>query len=173
MKLNLPFWLNEKEIDALKKSAQSWWLLVSQWVKWPLTQSDALTCHELILDLLAYQRGIKRFSGESLDLYRLRVKFAFINGVDSGLVAGLRRIFRRLGVGEVTITERDPAKDWDVITIGMDDQQISQNNKLIQEIMRQYGRTCRRYEISSTALLQVGVTVVEFSVEIANDHAEF
>ncbi|WP_241000450.1 phage tail protein, partial [Pseudomonas viridiflava] len=111
-----------------------------------LLQMDADTCHLTVLDLLAWQRDITRFKGEPEGLYRLRVKYAFINSVDAGSTAGLKRILERLGVGYVEIQERMPERDWDVVLLTLSDSQLSENPDLLRVLIRQYGRTCRRYD---------------------------
>ncbi|EDV6094794.1 hypothetical protein AA490_005094, partial [Salmonella enterica subsp. enterica] len=71
-------------------------------------------CAESILNLIAWQYDISRFDGESLPLYRKRVKYAFINAQDAGSVAGFKAIFERLEIGFVEIQERQPGIDWDI-----------------------------------------------------------
>ena len=144
IKLKLPFWLDGKELNRLKTASQSWWNKVEGWLQWPLLQMDAETCHLTVLDLLAWQRDISRFKDEPESLYRLRVKFAFINAVDAGSTAGLKRILQRLGVGYVEIDERLPDRDWDVVLLRLSDSQLSQNPELMRVLIQQYGRTCRR-----------------------------
>lgn len=106
IKLKLPFWLDGAELAKLTAAAQSWWERVEGWLRWPLLQLDPATCHPAILDLLAWQRDITRFKGEPDSLYRLRVTHAFVNAVDAGSTAGMKRILERLGVGYVEIEER-------------------------------------------------------------------
>ncbi|HBL8998422.1 TPA: hypothetical protein LTW94_004423, partial [Enterobacter hormaechei] len=69
---------------------------------------DPLTCTEPVLNLIAYDRDISRFSGEPLSLYRKRVAYAFINARDAGSVEGFINIFSRLGIGYVELVERQP-----------------------------------------------------------------
>ena len=159
IKLELPFWLDGEEATKLKAAAQAWWESVEGWLRWPLLQMDAETCHLTILDLLAWQRDITRFRGESEALYRLRVKYAFVNAVDAGSVAGFQRIFRRLGIGEVRIAERQPDRDWDIVQLHLGDQQLSNFPQLLDLVVNQYGRTCRRYELVSTTVLELQVSV--------------
>lgn len=165
IKIDLPFWLDGVEITKLKASAQAWWESVEGWMRWPLLQMDAETCHLAVLDLLAWQRDITRFRGESETLYRLRVKYAFINAIDAGSVAGFKRIFQRLGIGEVRISERQPDRDWDIVQLHLTDEQLSNNPSLLDMIIHQYGRTCRRYEFVTST--EVGLTVTAF--EFNND----
>ena len=166
IKIDLPFWLDGDEITKLKASAQAWWESVEGWMRWPLLQMDAETCHLAVLDLLAWQRDITRFRGEPEALYRLRVKFAFINAVDAGSVAGFQRIFQRLGIGTVRISERQPDRDWDIVQLHLTDEQLSAFPGLLDMVINQYGRTCRRYELVSTTVLQLSVG----TGEISSDH---
>ena len=163
LKLSLPFWLDGPELAKLKTAAQSWWSKVEGWVNWPLLQLDAETCHLSVLDLLAWQRDIQRFHGEPERLYRLRVKYAFINAVDAGSTAGMVRIFQRLGVGYVEIEERMPGLDWDVVLLHLTDSQLSENPVLLRVLMQQYGRTCRRYDFVTITPVTLRFGVVHFN----------
>ena len=163
IKLKLPFWLEGVELTKLKNAAQSWWEKVEQWLKWPLLQIDAETCHMTVLDLLAWQRDIQRFQGEPENLYRLRVKYAFINAVEAGCTAGMIRIFQRLGIGYVEIQERLPDQDWDIVSLLLSDSQLSENPVLLRVLIQQYGRTCRRYEFSTITPVSMAVCLAEFN----------
>ena len=164
-KLELPFWLDGEEPTKIRDAAQSWWEKVQDWLQWPLLQLDAETCHLTVLDLLAWQRDITRFKGESESLYRRRVKYAFVNAVDAGSVAGFQRIFQRLGIGAVQILERQPDRDWDIIQLLLTDEQLSENPMLLDLIVHQYGRTCRRYELVGTSR----VTLALGAYDVGND----
>lgn len=163
IKLNLPFWLDGPQLAKLKAAAQAWWDKVEGWLQWPLLQMDADTCHITILDLLAWQRDISRFKDEPENLYRLRVKFAFINAVDAGSTAGLKRILQRLGVGYVEINERLPDRDWDVVLLRLSDSQLSQNTELMRVLIQQYGRTCRRYDFVTITPVSLRIVAVDFN----------
>lgn len=163
IKLNLPFWLDGPQLTKLKASCQSWWERVEGWLQWPLLQMDAETCHLTVLDLLAWQRDISRFKDEPESLYRLRVKFAFINAVDAGSTAGLKRILQRLGVGYVEIDERMSDRDWDVVLLRLSDSQLSQNPELLRVLIQQYGRTCRRYDFVTITPVSLRIFAVDFN----------
>ena len=163
IKLKLPFWLDGKELNRLHTASQSWWDRVEGWLQWPLLQMDAETCHLTVLDLLAWQRDISRFKDEPESLYRLRVKFAFINAVDAGSTAGLKRILQRLGVGYVEIDERLPDRDWDVVLLRLSDSQLSQNPELMRVLIQQYGRTCRRYDFVTITPVSLRIVAVDFN----------
>jgi hypothetical protein len=162
-KLELPFWLGGVELSKLKDAAHAWWTKVEGWLQWPLLQMDAETCHLTILELLAWQRDITRFRGEPENLFRLRVKFAFINSVDAGSTAGLMRILVRLGVGYVEIEERLPDRDWDVVLLKLSDSQLANNPELLRVIVQQYGRTCRRYDFVTLTPVTLLVAVADFN----------
>lgn len=144
--LALPSWMNRGELDKLLTASKKFWAGIAEWVTWPLQQFDPLTCAEPLLNLLAYDREIARFNGEPLALFRKRVAYAFINAQDAGSVSGFIAIFARLGIGYVELLERQPGIDWDVIIVRVSDSQISDNADLLLQIIRQYGRTCRRYQ---------------------------
>ena len=153
----LPTWMNRGEPLTLAHSSRRYFEKVYEWLTWPLAQIDVDTCAESLLNLLAYQRNITRFRGEPVSLFRLRVKHAFINAQESGERLGFERIFRRLGVGDVRTLERQLQQDWDVILLRINDTQLSENNALMMQLVRQYGRTCRRYffqVINRTTLYQ-------------------
>ncbi len=143
--IRLPVWMNKGEPLTLANASHIWWERVWGWLTWPLAQIDVDTCDEQLLTLLAYQRDITRFTGESLAAFRLRVKYAFPNAVDAGCKAGFERIFSRLNIGLIQQLERQLGLDWDVILIRINDEQLSRDNTLMMSLIRQYGRTCRRY----------------------------
>lgn len=152
---SLPVWMNRGDAVRLKNALFAFWQRVHGWISWPLTQTDPLTCSEPILNLRAWQYDIRRFNGEPLSLFRLRVKFAFINAQDSGSTVGFVRIFERLKIGRVVLHERNPGIDWDVILLTLTAQQVSEHIELLGIIIRQYGRTCRRYRYQVRLLIHV------------------
>ncbi|RAP71607.1 hypothetical protein ACZ87_01573, partial [Candidatus Erwinia dacicola] len=64
--------------------------------------------------------------------------------------------------------ERQPGIDWDVILVRVTDSQISDNTQLMIQIIRQYGRTCRRYQFevitSETLAIRAGWEQGEYVV---------
>lgn len=144
--LALPFWMDKGEPQKLLRVAHKFWQQVYGWIAWPMNQLDPLTCATPLLNLIAYDRDITRFDGEPLALFRKRVAYAFVNAADAGSVDGFINIFQRLGIGLVELLERQPGIDWDVILVRVTDGQIADNTQLMIQIIRQYGRTCRRYQ---------------------------
>lgn len=145
LKIKLPVWLNRGDPVRLANAAVRYWENIYHWLQFPILQFDPLTCDERILFLYAYQRDVKRLNDESLLLYRKRIKYAYANASDSGSVVGFKNIFERLEIGSVQILERQNGYDWDVIILRLSDSQLTNNRELLSEIIRQYGRTCRRY----------------------------
>ncbi|QHM72951.1 phage tail protein [Mixta intestinalis] len=144
--LKLPSWMDKGEPAKLLRACVTFWTKVYEWLTWPLRQFDPLSCAEPLLNLIAWERDITRFDGEPLSLYRKRVAYAFINAQQAGEIAGFIAIFERLGIGYVELLERQDGLDWDVITVRVTDSQVAENSDLLLEIIRKYGRTCRRYQ---------------------------
>lgn len=160
MKIKLPFWLDRKgsEINKIKQLFENWWQFSLEYLKFlsGLTSED--DCSEKILYLIAYQRDITRFNNEPIELFRKRVKYALINAKEAGSTQGFKNIFKRLGVGYVELEERFDETNWDVIKIKITDGQIAKNPDLLNQIIRQYGRTCRRYTFE--VLINQEITLV-------------
>jgi len=167
--ITLPSWMNKGEPKKLAAACATFWVKVKGWISFPLQQTDPETCTVQILNLLAYQRDIERFEGEPLWLYRLRVKYAFLNAQDSGGLIGFANIFERLQIGDVQQLERQPGIDWDVIIIRVNDNQLAANATLMNEIIRKYGRTCRRYRFEVLNVAKIGTRAGHFD----NDHQLF
>ncbi|PPS50418.1 hypothetical protein [Citrobacter braakii] len=161
--LVLPFWMDKGEPAKLLIICRRFWKDVYGWITWPLNQYDPLTCAEFILNLIAYDRDITRFSNEPLSLFRKRVAYAFINASDAGSVNGFINIFERLGIGYLEVLERQAGIDWDIIILRVTDTQISQNAELFSNIIRQYGRTCRRYQFE--VLTKVSLSIIPGSFD--------
>ncbi|MCE9890911.1 phage tail protein [Kluyvera intermedia] len=151
----LPFWMSKGEPGKLLAVMRRFWAEVYGWITWPVNQFDPLVCPEPLLRLLAYDRDITRFDGEPLELFRRRVAYAFVNASDAGSVAGFIAIFERLGIGYVELVERQPGIDWDIITVRVSDSQLAANSELMIQIIRQYGRTCRRYQYEVLTTLKL------------------
>jgi hypothetical protein len=159
--IKLVFWFTADESGKLIRAAKVWWERAESWIRWPLTQMDALTASIGIVNLLAYQRDIQRFPSEPEDLYRKRVKYALINAKDAGSKVGFIAIFERLGIGYVELEERFDEVEWDVITLRLSDSQLSDNSELLDHVIRKYGRTCRRYRLEVISPISIGVSVIE------------
>ncbi|WP_320040789.1 phage tail protein [uncultured Desulfobacter sp.] len=170
--ITLPIWLNNGQAAKLAIAAYNWFCKLRDWAMWPIQQLDPETCTEKVLDVIAWGRDIDRFNGEPLSLYRLRVKYAYVNAKDAGSVYGFKRIFQRLGIGYVEIEERIDGQDWDIVAIRMADNQLSENQALLEQLVRHYGRTCRRYSWKIIESLPIEIQVAEFSNEYITEIAQ-
>ena len=157
---SLSFWMNGAENSKLGKAAYAWFSLLGKTAAWSLDNRDPMTCDERTLNLLAWERCVRRYPGEPERLYRLRVKYAYANAKDSGQTAGWGRIFERLELGGLSLAERVPGQDWDRVGIIADDSQFPDQQYVLEIIIEDYGRTCRRYYFDSRipipALAHVG-----------------
>jgi hypothetical protein len=162
-KINIPFWLGGAVLERIADAALAFWSKILNYLYWAEQQADALICHPSLLRLLAWERDLEFFDNEPLDFFRLRVKFAYLNARDAGSVAGFKRIFARLNIDIIEMQERQDQTDWDVITILITDRQLQANEPLITSIIDQYGRTCRRYELTTYDVTTVNIAVIEFS----------
>lgn len=163
MKIKLPFWMNKGELAKIANLFEKWWALFLTALKLTFNILDEEHCSEKVLNLIAYQRDIERFNNEPLDLFRKRVKYAFINAKDAGSKAGFIRIFERLGIGYVEIEERFDLVNWDVIKIRLTDSQLAKDMALLNLIIRKYGRTCRRYTFEVITAEKVTIHHGEFN----------
>ena len=168
---NLPVWMNKGEVAKLAAVAHAWFTKLGNWAVWPIEQLDPMTCSEPVLDLIAWQRDITRFSTEPLEIYRLRVKYAYANARDAGSVAGFKQIFDRLGIGYVEIDERIDGQDWDVVDIRLTDNQLADNAELLNTLVQHYGRTCRRYGWTTITPLTIELQLASASNDICTGTA--
>lgn len=154
--LKLIFWQRgdtDGTTDAAGYSGfiNTWYQRVREWLQWPLQQFDLDNAELFFVDLIAWERDVERYQGEDERLYRLRVKYAYANAKDAGSIAGFKRIWQRLELGEVEIRQRMPGLDWDYIFIDMPLENTVGNERLLQLLINKYGRTCRRYAYASKA----------------------
>jgi len=147
MNLKLPEWLNVPFFSKLKAALQLWWALVEKWLEWPLNQLDPMTCHEGLLDVFAYKKKIRRMKNESVDLFRLRIASAYINATEAGTINGLKNILNRLNIPFVDVRQQIPGRHWAVIEVEVTQQAASDYGEFLQEVLSQYGKLCRTYEI--------------------------
>jgi hypothetical protein len=143
--ITLKFWMSGALLRAVCSVAAGMWGRISTSIDNLSMLADAESCPLPLLNLLAWQRGIDRLSGEDDELFRRRVKYAYQNALDAGSVSGFGRIWERLELGSVTQEERVDVTDWDVILVSLDDAKFSRYRGLFEQLVALYGRTCRRY----------------------------
>jgi hypothetical protein len=166
--IQLPTWLSGEQVTALSNVANQYWQQVEQQLWWWLEQITEDDAALPILNLLAWERDITRLEDEPVNLYRLRIKHAQANAEDAGSTEGMEAIFKRLGFGYMEINERIDGYDWDMVGISMLEEEFSGNQALVEELIRQYGRTCRRYFLQVLNVVKIYVLggLVEFNKEV-------
>ncbi|HIF9546408.1 TPA: phage tail protein [Photobacterium damselae] len=145
----LPFWMGRGELAKLAKAFHAYWVRVKDTLELPLKQLDPMTAPLPLVDLLAWQRDVERLAREPEELYRIRVTYAYQFASGAGSVVGWQDMFEKLGYGHISLDERLTHVDWDVISIKIRDGDLSDIPGLLDEIIRQYGRTCRRYQYTT------------------------
>jgi len=171
-KISLVFWQKgtkeKSDAQGFASFLDEWWQQCREWLAWPLKALNPENAPLFMVDLLAYERDVQRYSGEPESLYRLRVKTAYANAKDAGTKAGLERIWARLGLGYIEISEREDAENWDIVRINVTESVISEKPELLKIIVEKYGRTCRRYEYTTVA--NIDLNIMSASVEHFTDN---
>lgn len=160
----MPYWLARpgSELDKLRKGMVRFWQRFVDMLKFPAQQLDPMTADLEIVHLLAWERDIEQIPSESELIYRTRVKYALPFAKGAGSKSGWLDMFKKLGMPWVTIDERFSEVDWDVVDLLLNENDISTNQALINSICRQYGRTTRRYQYSTLALMPVKTAFLTF-----------
>jgi hypothetical protein len=159
---HIPFWMEGAETGALARAAHAWFTMLGTVATLPARQLAPMTCSLRVLDLLAWQRNVTPYAGEPERLYRLRVNHAYANARDAGSVEGWRRIFDRLELGAVQLEERVDGQDWDIIGVVVDDAAFPDQQNVLEIIVQEYGRTCRRYRFISRITQAVRIAAATF-----------
>jgi hypothetical protein len=170
-RISLKFWQNAGLLTAIGEVADTFYDLAQTWLEKVSGNIDPVTAPIEMVELLGWERDIDRFPGEDDALLRKRVKYALANAKDAGSKAGFERIWERLGLGEISQTERFDAENWDVIRLRIDEEIFGRYVWLLDTLIRQYGRTCRRYEFESLATANFGFRPFNFDLETENTKA--
>jgi hypothetical protein len=146
----LPFWFAGPEALKLATAARASWARWETWLGEVAPQADIRVCSAVALALHAADRGVTRLPGESEALWRNRVLHALTTAVESGSRAGLELILATYGVQNFSVAERVAGLDWDVVVVELDPDVISADTTLLDRIFAEWGRVCRRYQITHT-----------------------
>lgn len=182
-RLTLPWWMDGKTLPQqqgeqpqepamMTEGTRTFWQRIADVMVWPLSQSSALTCSYDILTLLAWENSIERFNGEPEWLFRRRVHFAELNALDAGSSAGFKRIFDRLGFNVIAQHERIAGEDWDVIALELADSELASASSVMTAVIQNYGRTCRRYTMTTTTEATLSISGVEFNAHYTTLEAQ-
>jgi len=168
VKIELKFWQSGARLSAFAAIMAEEWSRLLDALENLVIMGDPERCPGPVLRLLAYQRGVDRLPGEDMELFRRRVKYASANALDAGSVGGFERIWERLGLGRVIQRERVDSAEWDVVEVEIEAGRFAPYRGLFEELVRLYGRTCRRYVLVSRAET-VGVDLRPFDYHAVFD----
>lgn len=155
--INLRYWMGRGELAKFARAMRNYWEHVRAAFEMPLQQHDPLTAPMALVNILAWQREVERLGQEPEALFRIRVAHAYGFARDVGSIAGWEEMFTKLGYPHITQDERLDNVDWDVISLKIKDGDLTNVPKLIDTVIRQYGRTCRRYQYTTYSDAHVGV----------------
>ncbi|WP_158161691.1 phage tail protein [Grimontia hollisae] len=150
--INFKYWMGREGSELVKfaRALRRYWRKVDAALRLPLTQFDALTAPLGIVKLMAWERDISPLEREDERIFRIRVANAYTFARHAGETRGFKNMFARLGIDWMDIHEREDPVQWDVVTIETADGDLAQKNWLMNAMIRQYGRTCRRYRFNVT-----------------------
>ncbi len=147
--INLRYWMGRGELAKFARAMRNYWAHVKAAFEMPLQQHDPLTAPIALVNILAWQRGVEKLGQEPEYLFRIRVAHAYGFSRDAGSVSGWEEMFEKLGYPHIAQDERLVNVDWDVISLKIRDGDLTKVPKLLETVVRQYGRTCRRYQYTS------------------------
>lgn len=147
--INLRYWMGRGELAKFARAMRNYWEHVKAAFEMPLQQHDPLTAPIALVNILAWQRGVEKLGQEPEDLFRIRVAHAYGFSRDAGSVSGWEEMFEKLGYPHIAQDERLVNVDWDVVSLKIRDGDLTKVPKLLDTVVRQYGRTCRRYQYTS------------------------
>ena len=137
--------LRGPKLQKIANACRAFWSRVESWLQTVLEQKNIEKCHPLMLEIHGWGRRVGHFPAEPLDMYRLRVLYAYRNAADAGSRKGLEEILRRLGIKRFSIAEREEGKHPDICSIRLQEGESTANTELLIRIVQEYGLTCRRY----------------------------
>lgn len=159
----MPYWLARpaSELDKLRRAMVRFWQRYVEMLQFAEQQLDPMTAELEFVHLLAWERDVEQIPAENELIYRIRVKYALPFAKGAGSEKGWLDMFEKLGI-PLTIGERISEIDWDVVELQFNEQEIGPNQALLNSLVRQYGRTTRRYIYSTLAKLHATTALSTF-----------
>ncbi|MEZ8662319.1 phage tail protein [Vibrio splendidus] len=170
--INLRYWMGRGEIAKFARAMRSYWKHVKAAFEMPLQQHDPLIAPMAVVYVLAWQRGVEKLGQEPESLFRVRVAHAYGFSRDAGSVSGWEDMFEKLGYPHITQDERLANVDWDVINLKIQDGDLTHVPKLLDTVIRQYGRTCRRYQYTSYVEMPLAARSKTIEAQYATSHVK-
>ncbi|EPE2696313.1 hypothetical protein ACSHDS_003243 [Vibrio alginolyticus] len=91
---------------------------------------------------------------------------------DAGTIAGWEEMFAKLGYPHITQDERLANVDWDVISLKIKDGDLTNVPRLLDTVIRQYGRTCRRYQYTSYVEMPLAARSKNIEAQYSMSHVK-
>ncbi|MFA0613886.1 phage tail protein [Vibrio splendidus] len=170
--INLRYWMGRGEIAKFARAMRNYWGHVKAAFEMPLQQHDPLIAPMAVVYVLAWQRGVEKLGQEPESLFRVRVAHAYGFSRDAGSVSGWEDMFEKLGYPHITQDERLANVDWDVINLKIQDGDLTNVPKLLDTVIRQYGRTCRRYQYTSYVEMPLAARSKTIEAQYATSHVK-
>ncbi|EAP92916.1 phage tail protein [Vibrio splendidus] len=170
--INLRYWMGRGEIAKFARAMRNYWGHVKAAFEMPLQQHDPLIAPMAVVYVLAWQRGVEKLGQEPESLFRVRVAHAYGFSRDAGSVSGWEDMFEKLGYPHITQDERLANVDWDVINLKIQDGDLTHVPKLLDTVIRQYGRTCRRYQYTSYVEMPLAARSKTIEAQYATSHVK-
>ncbi|TOB47569.1 hemolysin [Vibrio parahaemolyticus] len=168
--ITLRYWMGRGELAKFARAMRNYWDHVKAAFEMPLQQHDPLTAPMALVNILAWQRGIERLGQEPEALFRIRVAHAYGFARDAGSVSGWEEMFSKLGYPHIVQDERLNNVDWDVISLKIRDGDLTNVPKLLDTVIRQYGRTCRRYQYTSYVEMPLAARSKNIEAQFSTSH---
>ncbi|EGR2691041.1 hemolysin [Vibrio parahaemolyticus] len=170
--INLRYWMGRGELAKFARAMRNYWEHVRAAFEMPLQQHDLLTAPMALVNILAWQREVERLGQEPEALFRIRVAHAYGFARDAGTIAGWEEMFAKLGYPHITQDERLANVDWDVISLKIKDGDLTNVPKLLDTVIRQYGRTCRRYQYTSYVEMPLAARSKNIEAQYSMSHVK-
>ncbi|TPA94374.1 phage tail protein [Vibrio parahaemolyticus] len=168
--IKLRYWMGRGELAKFARAMRNYWGHVKAAFEMPLQQHDPLTAPMALVNILAWQREIERLGQEPEELFRIRVAHAYGFARDAGSIAGWEDMFAKLGYPHIGQDERLANVPWDVISLKIRDGDLTNVPKLLDTVIRQYGRTCRRYQYTSYVEMPLAVRSNAVDAQYSTSH---
>lgn len=154
----LPSWLRGTEAAKLARACRAFFQRWEDWVNEAKALVDFSTAPADALDLHAWGLVLERLPEEPDALWRDRVRHAVENHQLGGVRKGLDAALTFYGITGATVIERDPIFGDDTIRIEMDPNAF--DPLILEKVIQQRGRACRRYVVGNIATAPVFMGVI-------------
>jgi len=162
----LPSWLRGTEAAKLARAARAFFQRWEDWVNEAKALVDFAAAPADALDLHGWGLLLERLPDEPDALWRERVRHAVENHQLGGVRKGLDAALTFYGVTGAAVIERDPLFGDDTIRIEMDANAF--DPLILEKVIRERGRACRRYVVGDVSQASVFMGVIGSGLAFGN-----